>query len=202
MFLISQPETSPVELNLRAALLILGLSFPLLFSCSLGKNSRGHQDLLAEAEQSNPNVGSPKSGGNKSKLDGLDLSGDWEIQEEERSYIATLDRNGNGTYNWQNGRIVTTEFYDRLWQGTWHQTGNDREGGFEVLLSEDGFRAEGVWWYSRVGTQKNIPPREWGGGFTWFRENSHPKTGEICCGEADSSQFSGFAQQTQDWEEE
>ena len=158
--------------------------------------------MLAEAEQSNPNVGSPKSGGNKSKLDGLDLSGDWEIQEEERSYIATLDRNGNGTYNWQNGRIVTTEFYDRLWQGTWHQTGNDREGGFEVLLSEDGFRAEGVWWYSRVGTQKNIPPREWGGGFTWFRENSHPKTGEICCGEADSSQFSGFAQQTQDWEEE
>ena len=98
-----------------------------------------------------------------------DLSGDWDIHEEERSYRATLDRNGNGTYTWQNGKIITTEFTDQRWQGTWQQFGNDREGGFEVLLSEDGTEAKGVWWYTRVGDRKNIPPRQWGGSYHWTR---------------------------------
>ena len=106
-----------------------------------------------------------------------DLSGEWEIQEEDKSYQATLDRHGNGTYTWQNGRIVTTEFSDRKWQGTWHQTGNDREGGFELLLSEDGTQAKGVWWYTRVGDQHNIPPRQWGGSYLWNRLTSIPTTG-------------------------
>ena len=52
--------------------------------------------------------------------------------------------------------------------------GNDREGGFEVLLSEDGTQAKGVWWYLRVGTQKNIPPREHGGTYTWKRLTQPP----------------------------
>jgi hypothetical protein len=92
-----------------------------------------------------------------------DLTGLWEIQEEDRVYQATLNAQGNGPYNWQEGRIQTEKLVDRLWSGTWHQKGNDREGGFEVLLSEDGKTAEGAWWYLRVGSQKNIPPREWGG---------------------------------------
>jgi hypothetical protein len=98
----------------------------------------------------------------------VDLSGNWEIQEEERSYVATLDADGTGMYTWQNGRITTTSFADARWQGSWQQPGNDREGGFEVLLSADRSHAEGKWWYTRVG-QQTIPPGEWGGDFTWKR---------------------------------
>lgn len=100
-----------------------------------------------------------------------DLSGEWDILEVEdnKTYKATLDQSGNGPYTQHGGRFVTTKFEDRLWQGTWHQSGNDREGGFEVLLSEDGLSAKGVWWYSRVGDKNNIPPRQWGGTYVWKR---------------------------------
>lgn len=98
-----------------------------------------------------------------------DLSGEWEIQEEDKTYRATLDRNGNGGYSWQGGRIATTALIERTWQGTWQQPGNDREGGFEILLSEDGSEAKGVWWYTRVGDRTNIPPRQWGGSYVWKR---------------------------------
>lgn len=98
-----------------------------------------------------------------------DLSGEWDIQEEDKTYRATLDKNGNGSYSWQGGRITTISFTDRKWLGTWQQTGNDREGGFEILLSEDGTEAKGVWWYTRVGDRKNIPARQWGGSYVWKR---------------------------------
>ncbi len=100
-----------------------------------------------------------------------DVSGEWEILEveDEKRYKATLDKNGNGPYTQHGGRFVTTKIADRLWQGTWQQPGNDREGGFEVLLSEDGSQAKGVWWYTRVGTHKNIPAREHGGTYQWNR---------------------------------
>ena len=100
-----------------------------------------------------------------------DLSGEWDILEveDDKRYKATLDRNGNGPYTQQGGRFTTTKIADRLWQGTWQQPGNDREGGFELLLSEDGAHAKGVWWYTRVGNQKNIPPREHGGTYQWTR---------------------------------
>lgn len=100
-----------------------------------------------------------------------DLSGDWEILEveDDKRYRATLDKAGNGPYTQHNGRFTTTQFSNRLWQGTWQQPGNDREGGFELLLSEDGKEAKGVWWYTRVGTHKNIPPREHGGTYQWKR---------------------------------
>jgi len=103
--------------------------------------------------------------------DSIDLSGEWEILEveDDKRYTATLDKAGNGPYTQHDGRFVTTNFSDRLWQGTWQQPGNDREGGFEILLSEDGKEAKGVWWYSRVGTHKNIPPREHGGTYQWKR---------------------------------
>lgn len=105
-----------------------------------------------------------------------DLSGEWDILEVEdnKTYKATLDKAGNGPYTQQGGRFVTTKFEDRAWHGTWHQTGNDREGGFEVLLSEDGTQAKGVWWYTRVGDKKNIPPRQWGGTYIWKRINPAP----------------------------
>ncbi len=97
------------------------------------------------------------------------LAGVWEIQEEDKTYIATLDEKGHGTYTWKEGRIQTTEFVDGKWKGTWYQTGNDREGGFEVLLSADGQKAEGVWWYTRVGENDNLPEQEFGGDYLWIR---------------------------------
>ena len=103
-----------------------------------------------------------------------DLSGEWDVQEDERSYRATLDRLGNGPYSWQGGRIVTTRVSGRTWQGTWQQPGNDREGGFELLLSEDGNEARGVWWYTRVGERRNIPPRQHGGTYLWKRMTYAP----------------------------
>ena len=101
----------------------------------------------------------------------IDLGGEWEILEveDDKRYKATLDKTGNGPYTQHGGRFVTSKFSDRLWQGTWQQPGNDREGGFELLLSEDGTQAKGVWWYTRVGTHKNIPPREHGGTYEWRR---------------------------------
>ena len=105
-----------------------------------------------------------------------DLSGGWDILEveDDKHYTATLDKNGNGTYTQHGGQFITTKYADRLWQGTWQQPGNDREGGFELLLSEDGTQAKGVWWYSRVGVQKNIPPREHGGTYVWKRMTPPP----------------------------
>jgi hypothetical protein len=101
----------------------------------------------------------------------LDLSGEWDILEveDDKRYKATLDKAGNGPYTQHGGRFITSKLADRLWQGTWQQPGNDREGEFELLLSEDGTQAKGVWWYSRVGAQKNIPPREHGGTYLWKR---------------------------------
>ena len=105
-----------------------------------------------------------------------DLSGEWDILEveDDKRYTATLDKSGNGSYTQHGGRFVTTKYADRLWQGTWQQPGNDREGGFEVLLSEDGTQAKGVWWYSRYETHKNIPPREHGGTYVWKRLTPPP----------------------------
>jgi hypothetical protein len=110
--------------------------------------------------------------------EGVDLSGEWEVTEIEdnKSYRATLDSHGNGPYTWQDGRFSTTSFDDRRWQGTWKQTGNDREGAFEIVLSEDGTQAKGIWWYVRVGSRNNIPPRQHGGTYMWKRLTPPPAT--------------------------
>ena len=96
--------------------------------------------------------------------DQIDLSGEWEFQDEGAAQRVALDERGNGRYAWQNGHIVTTSVSGGRWEGNWYQEGNDREGGFEVLLSGDGGEANGTWWYTRIGT-RNIPPREQGGSF-------------------------------------
>lgn len=108
--------------------------------------------------------------------DSIDLSGEWEVTEVEdnKKYVATLNAQGTGPYTWQEGRFSTTSFNDRRWQGTWKQTGNDREGAFEIVLSEDGTQAKGIWWYVRVGTRDNIPPRQHGGSYLWKRLTPPP----------------------------
>ena len=100
-----------------------------------------------------------------------DLSGEWEFQEEEFVQRFTLDERGNGRYAWQDGRIVTTSVVEGRWLGEWYQEGNDREGGFDVRLSEDGTQAEGTWWYTRIG-QNFIPPHAQGGRFLLKRVQS------------------------------
>jgi hypothetical protein len=109
-----------------------------------------------------------------------DVGGEWDILEveDEKRYKATLDKSGNGPYTQQQGRFVTTKIENRLWQGTWHQPGNDREGGFEVLLSEDGKEAKGIWWYTRVDTRKNIPPKEHGGTYHWKKVSPSPASNQ------------------------
>ena len=111
-----------------------------------------------------------------------DLSGEWEIEEEDKAYKATLDKTGNGPYTHKGGTFKTTNYANRLWQGMWQQPDNDREGGFELLLSEDGKEAKGIWWYNRVGNHKNIPPREHGGTYSWKRltpSESHSQDGSV-----------------------
>ena len=107
---------------------------------------------------------------------GVDLSGEWEVTEIEdnKKYVATLDAHGNGPYTWQEGQFSTTSYDDRRWQGSWKQTGNDREGAFEIVMSEDGTEAKGIWWYVRVGTRDNIPPRQHGGSYLWKRLTPPP----------------------------
>jgi hypothetical protein len=92
----------------------------------------------------------------------FNLGGEWEYHEDMGATRMALDTKGNGTYVWQNGHVTTTSVSGRRWQGKWMQEGNDREGGFEVVLSSDGTEAEGKWWYTRIGTY-HLAPREKGG---------------------------------------
>ncbi|MBX9660018.1 MAG: hypothetical protein K2X00_15740 [Nitrospiraceae bacterium] len=126
-------------------------------------------DLPLSASGSLMRQASHKDSGELTK--DYDLSGEWEVLEieENRTYRATLDRQGNGSYTWQGGHYTTTSFQSGRWQGTWKQTGNDREGGFELVLSGDGTQAKGIWWYTRVGSRNNIPPRQHGGSYLWKR---------------------------------
>ncbi len=100
----------------------------------------------------------------------FDVSGTWEVVEEERTYQATVDMNGNGTYTWQHGVIYGSVIEGTRWSASWKQPGNDREGGFTVELSADGASAKGRWWYSRVGTQM-IPDPDFGGDYTWRKRS-------------------------------
>jgi hypothetical protein len=101
----------------------------------------------------------------------IDVSGEWEFQEEGGAQRLVLDKNGNGTYAWQDGRILTQSISDGRWKGMWYQEGNDREGGFELLLSDDGREAKGTWWYTRIGTRV-IPPGTEGRDFRFSRISS------------------------------
>ena len=143
-----------------------------------------HESFREEAAPLTLSVPVPCASGQQKGADNTmvrmpDLSGEWDVQEEDKSYKATLDRHGNGTYSWQMGRIVSTVIAEQKWQGTWRQAGNDREGGFELVLSEDGSQASGVWWYTRVGERSDIPPRQWGGSYVWKRTSAGLTSGTV-----------------------
>ncbi|MGH8614139.1 MAG: YybH family protein [Gammaproteobacteria bacterium] len=101
-----------------------------------------------------------------------DLNGTWHILEEDKSYTATLDGDGNGAYTHDGGTLRTTGIAGGIWQGTWSQTGkttgSSREGGFRLVLSADGSNAKGEWWYTRVGTRAS-PPHRFAGSYHFTR---------------------------------
>ena len=96
-----------------------------------------------------------------------ELAGEWKYEEGHVVYPLTLDGEGKGTYEWKEGRFETTSLSNGVWQGTWHQEGNDREGGFELQLHPDLQSASGSWWYTRIGTDQD--PLEPGGSFSLRR---------------------------------
>jgi len=100
------------------------------------------------------------------------LEGHWEYGDGMFIVPFELDEQGNGPYAWYEGRFHTTEFTGRMWKGTWHQRANDRDGGFEVQLSEDLSKGDGYWWYTRIGTTLN--PKKPGAKFHVTRLSSLP----------------------------
>ena len=94
-------------------------------------------------------------------------AGDWEYVERGQSVLLSLDEQGNGRYDWRDGQIVTTAIEGSTWTGIWRQPGNDREGGFELTLSGDRQRADGRWWYTRIGDDQ--APQKKGGRFSLIR---------------------------------
>lgn len=69
--------------------------------------------------------------------------------------IITLNVEGKGDYQWEEGWFETPSLENRRWIGVWIQEGNDREGGFELTFSDDSSVAEGNWWYPRIGNDKD-----------------------------------------------
>ena len=92
------------------------------------------------------------------------LAGEWEYIDGSGAVIRLiLDEQGNGHYDWKEGRFVTHTLIDRTWNGMWFQKGNDRDGGFTVEFSPDFSEGEGQWWYSRIGS--DTAPTQKGGNF-------------------------------------
>ena len=91
------------------------------------------------------------------------LAGEWEYEEGGMVVPLRLDRLGNGTYDFKEGRFLTDQLTDHRWTGAWAQPANDREGGFEISLSLDYLEGEGRWWYTRV--EGETAPQKSGGRF-------------------------------------
>ncbi|GJL59268.1 MAG: hypothetical protein NPIRA03_21250 [Nitrospirales bacterium] len=99
-----------------------------------------------------------------------DLAGVWEYADNTGSKTITVNEEGKGHYDWEDGWLETLELKDGVWKGKWIQAGNDREGGFELKWLDDSPVAHGRWWYTRIGQDHN--PLEPGGTFTMQRTSS------------------------------
>jgi hypothetical protein len=87
------------------------------------------------------------------------LAGEWEYVDGA-AVLLTLDEQGNGHYDWKDGRFETRTLIGHTWQGLWFQKENDREGGFTVEFSPDFSEGEGRWWVSRIGTDQSLTQKE------------------------------------------
>jgi hypothetical protein len=97
------------------------------------------------------------------------LAGEWEYVDGAAVRLA-LDEQGNGHYDWKDGRFETHSLIDHTWQGMWFQKENDREGGFTVKFSPDFSEGEGRWWVSRIGADQT--PTQKGGTFHLSRKTA------------------------------
>ena len=96
-----------------------------------------------------------------------DLAGPWEYVDKTGIYTIIFDAEGKGTYEWEKGRFETQSLRNGVWRGIWVQEGNDREGGFTLTFSEGSPVAQGKWWYTRIG--KDREPLQAGGQFSMRR---------------------------------
>jgi hypothetical protein len=97
------------------------------------------------------------------------LAGEWEYVDGA-VFLLTLDKQGNGHYEWKDGRFETQALIGHTWHGMWLQKENDRDGRFTVELSPDFSEGEGRWWYSRIETDH--APTQKGGTFHLTRKDS------------------------------
>lgn len=97
------------------------------------------------------------------------LAGEWEYVDGAAVRL-TLDEQGNGHYDWKDGRFETHSLIGHTWQGMWFQKENDRQGGFTVEFSPDFSEGEGRWWVSRVGADQ--APTEKSGTFHLSRKTA------------------------------
>ncbi len=92
------------------------------------------------------------------------LEGVWEYEDGSGVVVTMkLDEVGNGSYPWNDGELLTAALSGHTWTGIWRQPGNDREGGFEVRLSDDYSEGEGRWWYTCIAD--DTAPTQPGGAF-------------------------------------
>ncbi len=73
-----------------------------------------------------------------------DLAGIWEYADKTGSNTITLNEQGKGHYEWEDGWFETHELKDGVWKGKWMQAGNDREGGFELKWLDDSAGSPGT----------------------------------------------------------
>lgn len=101
------------------------------------------------------------------------LAGEWEYVDGAVDGAVgrlTLDQQGNGRYNWKDGRFETHTLIGHTWHGIWFQKGNDRDGGFTVEFSPNFSTGEGCWWYNRIG-EDHVPMQK-GGTFRLSKKTS------------------------------
>ncbi len=143
--------------RLWSLLLAWGLNAPLLLVCALlavaCANPAVHRDVSMD---SLPPSMSSKPG------DRHVLAGEWEYIDGAAVRL-TLDEEGNGHYDWKDGRFETHTLTGHTWHGMWFQKEDDRDGGFTVEFSPNFSEGEGRWWYSRIGT--DYAPTQKGGTF-------------------------------------
>ena len=99
------------------------------------------------------------------------LAGEWEYEEGGLVVPLHLDRLGNGTYDYKEGRFRTDLLFDHRWTGVWTQRANGREGGFDISLSPDYSEGQGRWWYTRT---EGDPAPQRGGRFHVLKVQSTP----------------------------
>ena len=140
-----------MKLN-RGSLFVVGLSLLSLQACS-------HAPQQQETTWSEPKVGEISLHRGEHPV----LAGEWEYEEGGMVVPLRLDRFGNGSYDFKDGRFRTDVLSEHQWAGGWAQRENDREGGFEIILSPDYSEGDGRWWYTRI--EGDNAPTKAGGRF-------------------------------------